>query len=167
MADAPEMTSTSTFTAPTTFLPQLPGLFATARRYLLDNFSVTVVHALGHWLIFGSSDMYFNPFVGEAGERYIDAEEEGEMEMDEAIIACFKQYTIPITEAIIGLAGLFPECDAMTFVVDTIVVENRESATQYLAYTEVFDPLIEEKWRDPFWLPGWTAGGNSSAYGVS
>ncbi|KAK0648936.1 hypothetical protein B0T16DRAFT_409126 [Cercophora newfieldiana] len=145
-----------------------PGLFATARRYLLDKFGVTIVHALGHWLVFGcepsvpsgrmpgiaggflavwrpASDMYFNPFVGEAGERYINAEEEEEMETDETIIARFKQYAIPTTEAIIGLAGLFPECDAMTFVVDTIVVEY--PATDELSFRKRLQTL-------PDYLPG-------------
>ncbi|KAK5663850.1 hypothetical protein OQA88_53 [Cercophora sp. LCS_1] len=56
-----------------------------------------------------------------------------------------KQYAIPTTEAIIGLAGLFPERDAMTFVVDTIVVEY--PATDELSFRKRLQTL-------PNCLPG-------------
>lgn len=123
-----------------------PGMFDTAMRYLRDKFGVTVVHDLGHWLGLGcepsvpsdrmpgiaggylaiwrpASDMCFNPFVGERGELYCDEDTEEELEVDEIILSRFKQYAIPTTEAITGLASLFPECIALTFIIDTIVIE--------------------------------------------
>jgi len=145
-----------------------PEVFTTARRYLRDKFGVTVVHVLGHWLVLGcepsvpsgrmpgmaggylaiwrpATDMSFNPFVGEEGELYNEAEEDDEEMVDESILSRFKPYTVPTAEAITGLATLFPECNALTFIIDTIVVEY--PATDELSFQKRLQHL-------PAYLPG-------------
>ncbi|KAK5652052.1 hypothetical protein OQA88_10828 [Cercophora sp. LCS_1] len=122
------------------------GAFETARNYLYYKFGVTVVHVSGRWLVLGceptvpsyrmpgtaggflaiwrpASDMSFNPLIGRAGGKYIDVEEEDEVNIDGAIIAAFEQYAIPTKDAIVSLASVFPDCNAITFVIDTIIIE--------------------------------------------
>ncbi|KAK4144371.1 uncharacterized protein C8A04DRAFT_27825 [Dichotomopilus funicola] len=123
-----------------------PERFARARAYLHHKFNVTSVHVHGRWLVLGCAPavpssrmpglaggflaiwrpadrMYFQPFIGEEGQKYLEGEEEDEFKIDEAILARFEPGVIPRTDAVLGLASLFPECVALTFVAGTIVIE--------------------------------------------
>lgn len=145
-----------------------PERFTRAREYLRDKFDVTVVHVLGRWLVLGcepavpstrmpgmaggflvvwrrADDMWLEPRVGEKGQGYLWDKEEEEFEVDEAILARFEPGVIPTTDAIIGLASLFPECNALTYIYDTIVIECPE--TDELSFRERLRTL-------PDYLPG-------------
>jgi hypothetical protein len=58
------------------------------------------------------------PIVGENGDT------DEEMEVDESLLAGFSRNQIPTDDAIIGLANnLFPDCEAITFLENCIIVE--------------------------------------------
>ncbi|KAH6619269.1 hypothetical protein B0J18DRAFT_433675 [Chaetomium sp. MPI-SDFR-AT-0129] len=148
-----------------------PELFARAREYLHHKFGVTSFHVLGRWLVLGCypavpstrmpglaggflavwrppGEMYLEARVGKEGGIYLDEENEDDFEVDEAILAPFEPLVIPTPDAIIGLASLFPECNALTFIAGTIVIEYPE--TDESSFQERLQTLPDYLPRAPF-----------------
>ncbi|KAK3363833.1 hypothetical protein B0T25DRAFT_528550 [Lasiosphaeria hispida] len=117
-----------------------PDQFRTTRDYLAREFNAVHLHIAGIWAVVGCkpdlpkgrlpesiggfiaiwrpiNDSYFMPAIGEFGLG------EEDMEVEPGFLDGFERGRIPTNDAILRLAHLFPDCKAITFVMDCVIIE--------------------------------------------